>query len=344
MAQKHQLTVGEDGFGHVNHDVPGARPWQENRRLGPAHRSHRAFQESGPRVAAARIRRKREPLRLCCRGHWLVQPRHQRRLGGCEAVLAHVAAPIRQILARGFHFGRQRQHAILGRPIPGIEQRVGRWHGGQIRRHVAQRERGEAFLLQMLQVTPERLRWRVYPRVRHVRYAMKPQHRDTALAGLGNHLEKVLERPVWIRIAGSGDQQRMMAKRVIGRAHHGPAVLHFRSSAAPRQRYAAAPEHRDRFRAERIAAPGETRGLRHFHPAQFVVHQRQFRLQARRAAGSGKVRVRPRVIAGLESHRVQFGDLLPRHEIRAVRHPAVRDEERGVESQLLQQRPHERAV
>src|SRR5262249_43732688 len=48
--------------------------------------------------------------------------------------------------------------------------------------------------------------------------------------------------------------------------------------------------------------------------------------------------MRPGVVADLEAHAMDLRDVVPGHEIIAVRHPLVRNEEGGVEAQILQVR------
>src|SRR5947207_87536 len=54
--------------------------------------------------------------------------------------------------------------------------------------------------------------------------------------------------------------------------------------------------------------------------------------------------MRPTVITDLESHLVDFADVLPRHEVRVVIHPLVRDEERRAEAEFFEERSNESAM
>ena len=138
----------------------------------------------------------------------------------------------------------------------------------------------------------------------------------------------------------------MVALGVVGRANLQFAVGNFRLPTAPGKLVAQLDEPLHGFRAEAVAAIGETHGPQHFGFGLIkrAVHQRQFPREPGGVFRLGKVGVRPTVIADLETQLVDFTNLLPRHEIRPVVHPLVRDEERGTEAQLFQERRDERAM
>ena len=281
VSELNDLAVREDRLGHIDHDVARVLPRQEDRSFGASHGRHRAFEKAGPGMAATWVRREFEPANRGGGGGF-VQASYSRCFGGGETMIAHVMTPVSEILARGLHLGRQGELAILGRAIARFQQRIGRRRSFEVRPDVAERQRGEALLLQMFHVAPERVGRRVDPGMRDVRHAVELQHDDPAFARLGYYFHEVLEGPAGIGVTGGGNQKRMMALRIVHRSHHHLAVLHFRGATAPRQRNAAFAQHRDRLGAERIAAPGKARGLGYFDAVEFVIHQGHFGFEPRR--------------------------------------------------------------
>src|SRR5258708_37269762 len=77
---------------------------------------------------------------------------------------------------------------------------------------------------------------------------------------------------------------------------------------------------------------------------QLVFHLRQLGRETGGVLRRREIRVRPGVVADLESHLVDFRDLRPGHEVFAVVHPAMSDEEGRLKSEVLQQRGHEGAM
>ncbi len=130
----------------------------------------------------------------------------------------------------------------------------------------------------------------------------------------------------------------MMTMRVQRRAQLQLAVLHFRLRSAPRELDAVLAQHLHGFRTKAITGPGEADGLGHLHLGKFVVDEREFGGQRGGAARCGDVGVGPRMVADLKAHRVQLGDVLPGHEVSGVLHPAMGDEECGVEAEVLEVR------
>ena len=68
-----------------------------------------------------------------------------------------------------------------------------------------------------------------------------------------------------------------------------------------------------------------------------AVNQEQFRSQPRGVFRHREVGMGPTVVADLEAHLLDFGNLLPTHEISPVVHPLVRDEKCRAETQLFEQ-------
>ena len=54
--------------------------------------------------------------------------------------------------------------------------------------------------------------------------------------------------------------------------------------------------------------------------------------------------MRPGMVADLEAHLMNLGDVLPGHEVLRVVHPAVCDVESGVETEVLEKRRDERSM
>src|SRR5437764_578297 len=54
--------------------------------------------------------------------------------------------------------------------------------------------------------------------------------------------------------------------------------------------------------------------------------------------------MRPTMVADLKAHLLDLGDLVPRHKIRLVIHPPVRDKECRAEAQFFEQRRYKGAV
>jgi hypothetical protein len=77
---------------------------------------------------------------------------------------------------------------------------------------------------------------------------------------------------------------------------------------------------------------------------QLILYQRQFARQPCGMPRRRKVGVRPAMVADLKSHPVQFGDVIPVHEMFAVRHPVVRHEESRPKTKFLQQGGCERTM
>ena len=187
-------------------------------------------------------------------------------------------------------------------------------------------------------------RRRVNPRMLHIRYAVKLQHNGLPVFGFRDDLKEMLESPLWIRVASRGNQQRIMAARIESRADLQGPVFDLRRSSPARQAVTALDQSREAFRPKKVSAVRETNRLRHIYFLQLVFDQREFARQSRRIAGNGEVGVGPRVIADLESHRMDLSHVPPGHEVFRVFHPVMRDKESSSESQFLQKRRNEAAM
>src|SRR6516225_11182146 len=106
----------------------------------------------------------------------------------------------------------------------------------------------------------------------------------------------------------------MMPRWIESRAGHQLLVRRFGHFPAPREADARFLDYGHRLWPKRIAAPAEAHRLWHSNARQFILDQRQFTRQPRSIERLRKVSVRPRMIADLEAHPVQLGDVSPGHE------------------------------
>ena len=110
VRQKQKAEIGKDRFRQIHHDVARRVPRQEDTGFGAAHRFDRAIQKADSWMPAAWIRSNDQTAfgpRFGCRRIFDFRFRfaaHQRCLGACIVMRAHVGDPERQIGARGFYF------------------------------------------------------------------------------------------------------------------------------------------------------------------------------------------------------------------------------------------------
>ena len=259
----------------------------------------------------------------------------------------HVLQPECRVAPGRFHFNGPRQFLRRAGWLPDVEQ----WIGGKIlpihkRLQIAHGEAAKIVLLQIIHVFTESFRRRVNPRVGDVRHAVKLQHDDLSVGRAGHHALEMFQRPVRVGIAGGGNQQGMMTSGIVGRANVECAVARLRLLTATGELVTKSGQLLQSFRTEGVAAICEAPWARHLWGGsiQFPIHQGKFPGQARRVSRLGKVVVRPAVIPNLETHRMNSSDVLPRHEVGCVVHPAMRHKKRRLETQLLEQRRDESAM
>ena len=199
-------------------------------------------------------------------------------------------------------------------------------------------------MLEIRHVGPKVFRRRVDPRVRGIRHAVKLQDGDAAFLRSRDGTLELIEVPARVGVARAGDQQRMMLGRIERGAELQRAVLGLGRNTAPGEPEAAFPQDPQRLRSEVIGAMRVADRAGHAHFLQLVVDQGQLAGHAGGILGCGEVCMRPGVIANLESHLVDLGDLQPGHEILAVVHPTMRHKEGGLKSQLFEQGSDKGAV
>ena len=121
---------------------------------------------------------------------------------------------------------------------------------------------------------------------------------------------------------------------VMANAEGGPARgLHSAAAILVAQTF----QFRARFGGKGVTAPGKADRLGYCDFLELGFHHRQFGFQSSRGLGCRKACVGPGMVADLKSHAMDLGNFLPIHEVGGVRHPAMRNKERGAESQFLQQ-------
>ena len=272
---------------------------------------------------------------------------NQSRLGRRIAVVAeHAFHPIVDVRLGRVDFHRQRE--IRRGPArvnaPAGEQVVDRDGWIHEALQVPNRYRLVPRVFQKLHILPKHIGPRIHPGMGDVWDAVELQHDQ--LAGLSQRQgrSQVGKIPVQDRDRGRWNQQRVVPTRIIREPEFQRAVAAFGILATARKAIAQVPQPPQRLGTKAIAAPGETRRARHADFLQGVFDQGQF---AREAAGGPRdrgVRMRPGMVADLEAHLMNLGDVLPGHKVLSVVHPAVGDVEGGVETQFLEQRRDERSM
>ncbi len=154
----------------------------------------------------------------------------------------------------------------------------------------------------------------------------------------------MVESPLRIGISGRRNQQGIVAARIECRPDLQRPILNVGRSASASQAVATLPQHTICFRTKKVAAVSKTNRLGYVYFLQFVLYKREFARQSRRVSRHGEVGMGPRMIADLESHRMDLSHITPGHEIFRIIHPVMGDEEGRSESQFLQKRRNEAAM
>lgn len=193
---------------------------------------------------------------------------------------------------------------------------------------VAERQDLEGLALEFGHVFSERLRGRMNPGMCVIRHTMELQHHDPVRCTVENAPEKV-ERPAGNGIAGRRDEQPIVALWIISRTRFERPVVEFGRQPPACEPITEIPELAQGLQTKVIAAPSKANGFGNAYSFECVLDQGQFPFQPCSVLGLGEVRVRPGVVANLETHLRDFCDLIPGHEVCAVVHPPMRHEKRG---------------
>ena len=94
--------------------------------------------------------------------------------------------------------------------------------------------------------------------------------------------------------------------------------------------------HLDCFGTESISAVCKANGFWYPDTLQLELDQGKFAGEPVRVSGNREAIMRPAMISDFETHLVNLFNILPVHEIQAIRHPSMSDEEGGSETQVFQ--------
>ena len=193
---------------------------------------------------------------------------------------------------------------------------------------------------QFLHALAKKRRRGMDPVVSDVRHPMKLQD-DGPLPATVQDASEEVKRPSGHGVSGRRNQQCIVAVRVKGEACIQRAVVEFGRESATGQPVSEPAQLLQCLGAEAVAAPREADRLLDADLGELVLDQRQLALQTRGVLGNGKVGMRPGVVSDLEPHFCDLGDLVPRHEVLAVVHPSMGDEECRGKAQIRQVRRNE---
>src|SRR4051812_23341124 len=118
----------------------------------------------------------------------------------------------------------------------------------------------------------------------------------------------------------------MLPLRIVSRPDVERAVARLGLAPAPGKLEAELAQVRDRLWAKAVAGIREADRPWHrrLRAVQRLFDLRQFVWQRRGDSGLREVRMRPAMVADLETKLMQLADFVPRHEVRRVVHPAMR--------------------
>src|SRR5947209_10840966 len=122
---------------------------------------------------------------------------------------------------------------------------------------VAHGDATEPILFEIGHVLTKPLWRRVDPRMGDIRHAVKLNYNCLTVRGAGGNALEMVERPIRVCVGRGRDEQRMVARGIVGCANLELAVGNFRLSAAASVFVAQVGEALRGFRSERIAAVGE---------------------------------------------------------------------------------------
>ena len=211
---------------------------------------------------------------------------------------------------------------------------------------IADGNAAEIILFEIRHVFAQALRRSVDPRMCGIRRAVKLKDDDLTIGGATDDALEMFECPIRVGVARRRDEQGMVPFGIIGGADLELAVRGFRLFATPGELVTEFRKSLDRLGAERIATIGKADGARHlgFGVIQRAVNEEKFGGQPGGVFWHREVGMRPTMISNLETHLVNFRNVLPGHEIGRIIHPLVSDKKSSAEAEFFQKRGHEGAM
>jgi hypothetical protein len=155
-------------------------------------------------------------------------------------------------------------------------------------------------------------------------YPVELQHNDLTALSVFDDSPKMLQRPPRRSVTGGRDQEGVVFLRIKGRAHFYLAVRYLGLHATSRELVTQLGQLLYRLRAKNIPTPGKASWSRNPNLAQFKFDQCQLSGEPGGISGYGEGGMSPTVVSDLETHLMNFCDLLPSEVVLGILcHPSM---------------------